>query len=794
MSLSSPVPTTDIPPPPDDNARRVGRPSGPTEKTPGPPEDVRVHDVSPIFEPGSRPCYAAPAVCGLLLLAVGLVFGQTVSYQFLNLDDDRCTYNNPHVTAGMTPAGIMWALASRQGGGGWMPLTWFSHMAVWEFFRSNAGGHHLVNVLLHGATAVLFFLVLRSMTGRLWPSALVAALFAIHPLRVESVAWVTGRKDILSGLFFMLTLAAYVNYVRRPFSLARYTLVTAFFILGIMSKPVLVTLPAVLLLLDYWPFGRFAGSSSRPAAFPDGNGTALQLRSCGHLVLEKLPLLVMVGVCSIQSLWTESEFETVTAEDHLPIAWRLGNGLVSYVAYIGKAVYPASLVPLYLHPGASLPVGRIVGAAVILSCISLGAIILWRRCPYLLVGWLWYLGMLVPVSGVVEFGRGVQAMADRFTYLPQIGLYLAFTWTVADVCRRWPWRRWVLGGTSALALAILIGCAWRQTSFWHDSETMWTHTLACLPRHTVAHKLLGMALSAQGRNEAAIQQFQKALEIEPRSNAANYNLGIALAQQGRLAEAMSYYRRSLELQPNSAAVHCALATVLAMQGRFDEALTHYRRSLQLDPHDALAHEGLAGVLMAQGRLDEAMAHCQRALAIQPNLAMAHNNLGNILARRGQVDEALTHYQRAFEIQPNLAAAHTNTGDVLAAKGQFREALGHYRKALQIQPNDPTVHRSLAWLRATCTDASLRNGAEAVELAQRANRLTGGKQPDMLDALAAAYAEAGWFPEALATARQALALAGQQKNHALVDALQDRIARYEAGKPYRQAPMAPQSTP
>ena len=477
-------------------------------------------------------------------------------------------------------------------------------------------------------------------------------------------------------------------------------------------------------------------------------------------------------------------------EYHVPLAWRIGNGLVSYVAYLEQTIWPVRLTPFYLHPGFDLPVGKIIGAAVVLACISLGALTLWRRCPYLLIGWLWYLGMLVPVNGIVEFGRGVQAMADRFTYLPQIGLYLAFVWAVADLCRSSSWRRWMCGGTSALALAILMGCAWRQTTFWHDSETLYNRILTCFPRHVLAHRVLGHLLSGQGRTEEAVQHFRKACEIKPNSSGANYNLGMALARQGRLDEAVFHYRKALEGQPNSGATHCVLAATLAMQGRFDEALTHYRRSVELDPDNALAHEGLGGVLMAQGQLDEAMTHCQRALAIQPNLATAHNNLGNILARRSQFDEALAHYQRALEIQPNLAAVHTNTGDVLAARGQFREVLDHYHRAMEIQPEDPMVQGRLAWLRATCSEASLRNSAEAVELAQRANQLCGGKRPDVLDALAAAYAAAGWFPEALATARKALELARQQNNRALADALQDRIACYEAGKPYRQRPTAP----
>jgi tetratricopeptide (TPR) repeat protein len=744
------------------------------------------------------------------------VFGQTGRYEFINVDDDRCVYNNPQVTSGLTVSGIIWALTHQSPGiSGWAPLTLLSHSAVWQCFGSNAGAHHLVNVLLHATSAVLLFLVLRSMTGRLWPSALVAALFAIHPLRAESVAWVTERKDVLSGVFFMLTVGAYVNYVRHPFSFARYAAVIVFFALALMSKSTVVTLPAALLLLDHWPLGRLPIGGRHPlfrdpsevflrwipAAAKRGQSPSVAPTLPNEkwipsrsrlisLVLEKIPLLGLVVVFSLQSIVYETETQPVLPEYHVSLAWRMGNALVSYATYLGQTVCPVPPTPFYLHPGVNLPVWKIIGAGALLLGISFGVLAFWRRCPYLLVGWLWYLGMLLPASGVVEFGSGFQGRGDRFTYLPHIGLSLAFVWAVADVCRCWPWRRWLLGGTSALALTILMGGAWRQTSFSRDTETVCNHILECSPRHELAHQYLGLLLTAQGRLPEAIQHFQKALEIKPESSMAVSSLGTALIMQGRLNEAVACYRRGLTAQPNSAVVHCALATALAMQGRLDEALAEYRISLRLQPDDASANLGIGGVLMARGQLDEAMAHCQRALELRPDLARVQIGMANILACRGRFDEALAHYQRALQIQPNLAEAHTSAGDVFAAQGRLHEALWHYQEALKIRPRDPRAQRSLAWLRATCADASLQNGAEAIELAQQANQLTGGKQPEVLDTLAAAYAAAGWFPEALATARKALELARQRNNHALVDALQDRITRYEAGKPYRETPMAP----
>jgi tetratricopeptide (TPR) repeat protein len=815
MSFFGQAATISSSPPPDGSSLRKGRLSVlPENKQDGPQKAGSEDDLLPASEVPLRHRYVSLAVCGLLLLAIGLVFSQTARFQFINLDDGRCIYDNPHVTAGWTASGVVWALTGRYAGSGWAPVAWMSHMAVWQCFGDNAGAHHVASVLVHAAAAVLLFLVLRSMTGRLWPSALVAALFAIHPLRVESVVWATCRKDVLSGFFFVLTLAAHANYVRHPFSFRRYAAVLISFALAIMSKATVVTLPAVLLLLDYWPFDRMTIGGGRarfrdpsevfsswipmaakagptPSAAttcPTERATSLRSRLVG-LVLEKVPFLVLVAVSSIQHLRCEKDFDIVFPEDHVPFAWRIGNGIVSYVAYLWQIVWPVDLSLLYPHPGIHLPIWKIICAAVILSCISMGAFAIRRRCPYVLVGWLWFVGMMLPASGVVEFGGGIQAMADRFTYLSQIGLYLAFAWAMADACRCWSWHRWALGGTSALVLAVLMGCAWRQTTFWRDSETLWKHTVTCFPRHAVAYHHLGFALSSQGRIQEALQHYRKAYEIKPHLSVSNYNLGLALATLGQLDEAMSYYRRSLEIQPNSAEVHSALAAALAMQGRLDEAQVNYRKSLQIEPNDALAHEGLSSISLSRGRLDEAAAHCQRALQLNPDLAMAHNNMGVILARRGQIPEALAHYQRALQIQPNLSPAHINAGDMLATQGQFHDALEHYRAALKMQPQDPMALRSLAWLRATCPDASLRNAAEAVELAQRANQLCGEKQPEVLDTLAAAYAATGWFPEAVATARKALELARQQDNRPLADTLQERLSGYEAGRPYRQHPLS-----
>jgi tetratricopeptide (TPR) repeat protein len=686
-----------------------------------PAENVALPPSSPVVR----------AVCISLLLAVALVFGQTIRHGFINFDDDRFVYENPQVTSGLTAHGIVWALTDH--GFQWRPLTWVSHMIDWQFYGPHAGGHHATNVLLHAATTVLLFLLFWRMTGRVWPSALVAILFAIHPLRIESVAWVTERKDVLSGLFFVLTLGAYVDYVRQPFSVERYLTVVVFFTLGLLSKSMLVTLPLLLLLLDYWPLGRLSDRSGLdlPPLFCGERaglgGTGFWAAARGRflfprrLLLEKLPLFALVAASCAMTVWSHTK--AVAPIDRVPVPWRLGNALVTYVVYLRQFFYPAHLAVLYPTADLDLPLWKVCGAALILATVTAAAWIARRKYPYFLFGWLWYVGMLVPVIGLLQFG--VFTHANRFTYLPQIGVYVALAWGAADVCRSWSYRRSVCGIASALTLTVLIGCAWRQASFWRDSETLWTHALACTSQNKLAHN----------------------------------NLGNFLADQERLAE----------------------------------AIAHYQQALTIDPNYIDAHFNLGAALFSQGRYDEAIAQYRQALKIQPDFVLAHNNLGETLAHQGHLDEAIAHYRKALEIQSDCILALNNLGQVLARRGRPEEAIAQYHKALKIQPDYLETLKNLAWLLATCPEAVLRNGRAAQQLADRANRLCAGSRADVLDTLAAACAEMGRFPDAVAAAQKALELATQANDRALTDALRARIALYQADKPYHQTLGASQSS-
>jgi protein O-mannosyl-transferase len=557
--------------------------------------------------------YRTLAVCGFLLLAVLLVFGQTVNHDFVNYDDDVHVSQNLHVMRGLTGEGIVWAITTYHACN-WQPLTWLSHQLDCQIYGLKAGGHHLSNVILHAAAAMLLFLALQRLTGAFWPSAWVAAVFAIHPLRVESVAWVVERKDVLSGLFFALTLWCYARYVEQPKSWGRYLLVIAVFALGLTAKPMLVTLPFVLLLLDYWPLGRFEPLQEVVRA---DEANPPRRRRILRLIVEKIPLFVLAAAACAITLAAQSS--TIKPFEHLPFPWRLSNAIVAYVAYLGKMFYPVGLAVLYpLHPGPP-PAWKVAAALGVLLSISAAVFFVRRRHPYLLVGWLWYLGTLVPVIGFVQVGE--QSMADRYTYLTQIGLYLAITWGLTELVAVWPVLRWKVSAVSALALAVLMVCAWRQTRHWRDSEVLWAHTLACTSENSVAHNNLGLTLACRGEVEEALAQYRKALEIDPDYDLAQNNMGIALANRGQVEEAIAYFRKVLQTKPDDYGMLNNLANALASRGRAEEAIVHYEKALKINPDNAFAHYNFGIALADCGRIDEAIAHYRKALG----LASAQND-------------------------------------------------------------------------------------------------------------------------------------------------------------------------
>ncbi len=590
--------------------------------------------------------YAAPAVCGILLLAVALVFGKAVLYDFVNYDDDTLVYENPVVARGFTGQGIVWAFTTSVADM-WYPLTWVSYMLDSQMYGPKPWGYHLTNVLLHAATSVILFLVLRRMTGDLWASALVALLFAIHPLRAEAVAWVGERKSPLSGLFFVLTIAAYVAYARRPFSLARYLAVAGPFALGLLAKPTLVTLPFLLLLLDYWPLARWHPAKSGSARAP-ADELGIGRESALRLAVEKIPLLLLSVACSVAAVLSQAG--NIASLQRVPIAERIANSLISYATYLGQFFWPLGLAVFYPR-SENFPAWQVGGALLVLAAVSAAALMLWRKQPAVLVGWLWYVGTLVPMIGLVQIGS--HARADRYTYLPQIGLGIAVVWGVRWGVKRF-WGdgrsgRCLYGVGGALLLAGLMTCAWQQTSYWQNSERLWTRALDCTANNNIAHD----------------------------------NLAKALAERGQVAEAITHYQEALEIEPGDAKTHYSLGIALAGCGRVNEAITQYQKALEIEPDYVDAHNNLGAVLVGCGRVGEAIAHYQKALEIKPDCAAVENNLGAALANLRRVDEAVTHYQKALEIEPDYVEARYNLGLVLASRGRLDEALRHFRTALDL---------------------------------------------------------------------------------------------------------------
>ncbi|HEY1788517.1 MAG TPA: tetratricopeptide repeat protein, partial [Verrucomicrobiae bacterium] len=516
-------------------------------------------------------------LCLFLALLTLAVFSRTFHYGFVNYDDETYVYQNPVVQQGLTLSGIGWAFTHTTADI-WHPLTMISYLLDDQFYGLNAGGYHVTNVVLHALAVVLLFLVLREATGALWRSAFVAAIFAIHPLRVESVAWIAERKDELSGVFFLLTLWAYLRYARLTFSPARYGLVVLFFALGLMCKPMLVTLPFVLLLLDFWPLKRFVAPT-------DGQKKFFVMQ---RFLLEKIPLLALSLVACIGTLLAQKNALAPVAETM--VSPRIENALLSYLTYLSQMFYPADLVAYY-PLAANLPLWKGALALLLLLAASFGAFHWRRKHPYLLVGWLWYLGMLVPVIGLVQVGT--QAHADRYTYLPQVGLYVALTWAVTELCSGWSHYRQILGTVALLLIGIFSFDSFTQTTYWRDSASLWNHALACKYDSWVAHNNLGMNDFSQGQVDQAIEQYQKAIAIDDKAPMVHFNLGATFAQKGDLEAAIGEYQKAIQLQPDYFQARNNLGDALLRTGQTAAAIDDFQEALKLSPQSTVLHNNLA---------------------------------------------------------------------------------------------------------------------------------------------------------------------------------------------------------
>jgi len=725
-------------------------------------------------------------VCVLLSAVTLSTFWPQTGHDFITYDDSHYLTENVHVQQGLTWPGVAWAFRTGETGN-WHPMTWLSHMLDVQFFGLNAGWHHLVSLLLHAANTVLLFLLLQRMTGAAWRSAFVAALFALHPLHVQSVAWAAERKDVLSAFFFMLTLLAYAGYVEgrrrkaeggiqdsaagttecRPRTTDHaprttlhpsifYLLSLCCFALGLMSKPMLVTVPFVLLLLDYWPLGRMQNGECRmqnaepSTRFPAPRrgshwSSPFIIQHSSFFILEKLPFLALSAASCAVTLWAQSGGGAVVPVAVVTFPQRVANAIVAYTGYLEKMLWPANLAVLYPLSG-EVPLEALLVAAAVLAAITAWALWSWRTRPHLGVGWFWYVGMLVPVIGLVQVG--MQRMADRYTYLPLVGVFVMVAWEVPERLAKWRWSRWFLGGAAGLVLAACIVATSRDLSSWQDSEHLFGH----------------------------------ALEVAPANYIALDNYGRALLKQKKLPEAARAFAAAVALRPDLDSSRCGLGTALQEQGKYEEAADQFVEVLKLQPDNLVALIQLGIVRGKQGKLQEAADLLSHALRIRPDDAGAHNNLGNVHLLQGKYVEAARQFEDTVRLKPDHTGALNNLALACKKLGRTDEAIAHYREALHLQPDSIESLNNLAWTLAAHPDGRYRNGTEAVALATRACDLTKYANPIPLTTLAAAYAETGQFPQAISAAEQAQATP-KGSPPALAARLTAMLEAFHAGRAY-----------
>jgi tetratricopeptide (TPR) repeat protein len=704
-------------------------------------------------------------IMALLAAATFAVFWQVSRHEFVNYDDPAYVTFNPMVQQGLTWPGVAWAFGELHGEATyWHPLTWLSHMLDCQLFGLKPAGHHLTSLLLHTLNTVLLFVVLRRMTGRRGPSAMVAALFALHPLQVDSVAWIAERKNLLSAFFGLLCLWAYARYAEaegwlknpesgiqhatatntqhathntprasifHPPSSIFYLLSLVFFALGLMSKPMLVTLPFALLLLDYWPLGRLKLPWFEVQCSPPGSlaSAAAKPPSVWRLLLEKLPFLALSAASSMVTIRAHESLGALVSAEELPVPYRLANAVVACALYLRKLVWPVDLSVFYMHPG-RWPAWAVVGSALLLLAVTALAVWQGRRRPYLIVGWLWFLGMLVPVIGLVQ--AYVQAMADRFAYMPAIGVFVMVVWAAAEWSAHWKRQGRSAGFQSALqgkwlrghelhmlAALVLAGCIVMtslQLRHWRNSITLLQHTVAVEPGSFVARVMLGNALLERHQLDGALREYQAAQRLRPDYSEAWLHAGVVFTEQGRPGEAIPCLLKAVQLAPG-------------------------------------------------------WPEPQRRLALA-------------LLRQGRSAEARAAYQKLASLMPATAEGCRDLADMLAEGQQYAEAVHYYREALRLKPDFDAALNNLAMLRASCRQPEFRNGREAVQLAEAACRLSQRRNPSFVGTLAAAYAEAGRFPEAVKTIREAQALARASGANDLLPIQARMLQEFRAGRPFR----------
>jgi tetratricopeptide (TPR) repeat protein len=740
-------------------------------------------------------------LCLFLIVSIIAVYIRTVGFDFVDYDDPLCVSGNPEVMGGLRWDSIKWAFTTAYRGN-WIPLTWLSLMVDAELFGANAAGFHIVNVTFHIANTVLLFLVLRRYSKVLWPSFFVAAFFGLHPLHVESVAWVTERKDVLSTLFWMLTMLAYVQYTAKP-TVRRYVTMIILYALGLMAKPMLVTLPFVLLVMDYWPLQRlYAGSTA--------GGVSMR-----RLILEKAPLFVLSVVSSVVAFFAQKSGGAMSGFSVVSFGQRIGNAFISYCNYILKMFWPVRLAALYPYSKEALCIWKVIAAVVVLLAVT-AIVILLRRRRYLLAGWLWYVGTLVPVIGFVQVGA--QSMADRYTYVPLTGIFIMLTWLAGDIVGKWRYKTVSVCLAGSVLISVLGILTFRQVGYWRDSVTLFSRAssvtaddlfirerlgtffaekgdidsamrefeivLKADPNYFFVRRYLGilftkkgdfdsamreleivlkanpddffarsyvaMIFAEKGDLDSAMREFEIVLKANPRDVETLCNIGRGLTLQGNTDRAIEYYNRVLAIVPGHSDAYYALASIQAKKGQFERAIDLYRDGIRCNPQDGRLHGGLGSLFLQTGRVDEALIELQQAVKLKEDSAV-YVNLGAAELAKGNSKKAIEHFERAVQLNPANAVAHYNLGNGYLSQARLTEAVGQYKEVIRINPKYAKAYSNLA-----AAFAQMGRLDEAVENFRRVVEL----EPNNADAyfnLAETLANNGLSNEAIENLRRTIEL-------------------------------------
>ncbi len=744
--------------------------------------------------------------CLVLVTSVIAVYWQTLHHDFVNFDDPSYVYDNEFVKSGLNARSIRWAFSYTENidlVGLWLPLAFLSHMLDCQIYGLNPAGHHLTNVILHIVNSLLILLAFTYMTRRFWLSFALACLFALHPLRVESVAWITERKDVLSMMFALIAIIAYVGFVRsrRP---SRYIIALVSFALGLLTKPTLVTLPFVLLLLDYWPLKRFQIPESVHSNSNSQESLVIRSRIWLYFraLTEKLPFFILSGLDSVMIYSIQKAVGSVAQEAGLSLISRISNALISYAEYVEKFFLPIRLQFFYPHPGKNVSVSYVAVSVVTLCAISAVLIYFYRR-QYTLVGWLWYLGTLVPVIGLVQSGSA--AMADRYTYIPGIGLAIIVVWGLADLTKNIKAKplKILLILLFTLAYCSLGFLSWRQVKTWKNDMALFSHAVKVNPKNWYAHEMLANTLYYQGQYDKAIEHYKQAVKIRPSPRIQNY-IGEVLITQKKYHEAVLLYDQLLPPLPDTnqtaeidpvkygklynltiiyadSHVNCGFA--LWQTGRVDEALAHFYEALRVRPDYVPAHTNLVNLFLGRGDYGQAIRQSRELLKLTPQSSQAYANLGLALFNSGRYDQAIANFERAIVLDPYETILRYHLAEALEITDQIDRAIEEYRKVLPAYPDWLALKNKLAFLLAAYKETKYHDPKKAIDIAEQICEQLEYTQPEPMDTLAIAYAADGNFTSAIKIAQRALKLAQDADNGKLARDIRGRLHLYKSGQAY-----------